>query len=38
MTINDLKELDFVKLRGGLVCWVLRNEYTGNLQTCTADD
>lgn len=37
MTINDLKELDFVKLRSGLVCWVLRNEFTGNLQTCTAD-
>lgn len=37
MKPSDLKELDFVKMRNGQVCWVLRNESTGKLQTFLPD-
>ena len=33
MTVNALEEMDIVLRRDGEVCWVLRNEYTKQLQT-----
>lgn len=33
LTIRDLQEMDLVMTRSGVVCWVLRNKYTHELQT-----
>lgn len=35
--ISDLKEMDIVLRRDGRVCWVLKNEYSGLLQTFLPD-
>lgn len=32
-TIHDLKEMDLVLRRDGKICWILRNEFTHELQS-----
>jgi len=36
-SINDIKEMDIVLRRDGKVCWVLRNESSGLLETFLPD-